>query len=163
VVSPRKQAYKHTHARAQWSHASVGLAQARPNNLVCNLSTTLTIIISTGMRKCQAIAVRRNEWILFLSLTPQTAGQPKSMRLIKGYSRAGKGYRVEISTWKRVMYDYSFFFNYPTTFSVAQLSPIVGSEMKKWTASAACITDLLFSVVTSEQCWMWSGISRILH
>ena len=27
-----KQASKHTHACAQWSHASVGLAQARPNN-----------------------------------------------------------------------------------------------------------------------------------
>jgi len=27
-----KQASKHSHARMQWSHASVGLAQARPNN-----------------------------------------------------------------------------------------------------------------------------------
>ena len=27
-----KQASRHTHARAQCSHASVGLAQARPNN-----------------------------------------------------------------------------------------------------------------------------------
>ena len=26
------QASKHTHACAQWSHASVGLAQARPND-----------------------------------------------------------------------------------------------------------------------------------
>ena len=27
-----RQTYIHTHARAQCSHASVGLAQARPNN-----------------------------------------------------------------------------------------------------------------------------------
>jgi len=30
-VQASKQASKHTHARVQWSHASVGLAQARPN------------------------------------------------------------------------------------------------------------------------------------
>jgi len=54
-------------------------------------------------------------------------------------------------------------FNYPTPLSVAQLSPITSSEIKMWKASAACITDLLFSAATSEQCWMWSGIPRILH
>ena len=32
TVYGRKQASKHTHARAQCSHASVGLAQVRPNN-----------------------------------------------------------------------------------------------------------------------------------
>ena len=31
-VQASKQTSKHTHARAQCSHASVGLAQARPNN-----------------------------------------------------------------------------------------------------------------------------------
>jgi len=41
-VHASKQAYKHTHAHAQWSHASVGLAQARPNYLVitCNYLCT---------------------------------------------------------------------------------------------------------------------------
>ena len=35
TVSGRsKQASKHTHARVQWIHASVGLAQARPNKLL---------------------------------------------------------------------------------------------------------------------------------
>ena len=32
-VQANKQASKHTHARVQWSHASVGLAQALPNKL----------------------------------------------------------------------------------------------------------------------------------
>ena len=31
-MASRNQASKHTHARAQCSHASVGLAQAHPNN-----------------------------------------------------------------------------------------------------------------------------------
>jgi len=31
VVGPSKQSSKHTHACEQWSHASVGLTQARPN------------------------------------------------------------------------------------------------------------------------------------
>ena len=33
-VQASKQSSKHTHACAQWSHASVGLAQARPNKLL---------------------------------------------------------------------------------------------------------------------------------
>ena len=39
-----KQASKHTHARTQCSHASVGLAQARPNkyNWLCTLPVSIT-------------------------------------------------------------------------------------------------------------------------
>jgi len=65
------------------------------------------------------------------------------------------------------MYDYSFLLMVSLTtqpLSVwLMLSPIISSEMKKRKAAAACITDLLFSAATSEQCWMWSGIPRILH
>ena len=37
-----KQASKHTHMRAQCSHASVGLAQARPNNVLSVLQANDT-------------------------------------------------------------------------------------------------------------------------
>ena len=44
-MAKAKQASKHTHTRAQCSHASVGLAQARPNNRVVT-------VLSSGVGRC---------------------------------------------------------------------------------------------------------------
>ena len=52
-VYGRKQTYRHTPARAQCSHASVGLAQARPNNkmLTSNWHSTGRWLVVVGANR----------------------------------------------------------------------------------------------------------------
>ena len=76
TVCGRKQASKHTHARAQCSPASVGLAQARPNKLeqaqffaastgnvlsleVTNLTNSAKICFELGFRRWSNCALLR--------------------------------------------------------------------------------------------------------
>ena len=49
-MAANRQTYRHTHARAQCSHASVGLAQARPNNkmLTSNWHSTGRLVVVVG-------------------------------------------------------------------------------------------------------------------